>query len=89
MVNSTQRNYRDALRELERLQTLTPDPTPPPSPETSPQPPAPQPAETEPVNHSGQFVSSTSSPPFPAAPAASQRPLPFHSPGGPQRLYFG
>jgi hypothetical protein len=53
MVNSTQRNFRDALRELQRLQ----------APE-----PAPQPTETKPVNSSKEFVSSTSVPPPPEAP---------------------
>src|SRR5512140_2148917 len=31
LVNSTQRNYRDALHELERLQALPLDPDPPPA----------------------------------------------------------
>ena len=70
MVNSTQRNFRDALRELQRLQ----------APE-----PAPQPTETKPVNSSKEFVSSTSVPPPSAAPEAPpeapREALPFHLPG--------
>ena len=82
IVNSTQRNYRDALKELERLQSLPinfdPPPAPviepvlpPESPTPSPQPPPPasqQPIETTPVNTPREFVSSTSAPPPPAAP---------------------
>jgi hypothetical protein len=77
IVNSTQRNYRDALRELERLQSLydpAPAPAiqlvPPPEPPTpSPQSPAsdpPQPTENTPASQPDQFVSSTSAPPPPA-----------------------
>ncbi|MBZ5626610.1 MAG: hypothetical protein LAQ69_49205, partial [Acidobacteriia bacterium] len=77
IVNGTQRNYRDALHELERLQALELDldPLPPPqrvAPEPEPEPgltpsPTPQPAESEPVSLSLQFVPS-SSPPLPPAP---------------------
>jgi hypothetical protein len=55
MVSSTQRSYRDALRELERLQSLHPDIDPQESVSYEPQPQpepqsAPQPEETKPVN---------------------------------------
>jgi hypothetical protein len=84
IVNSTQRNFRDALRELERLQ----------SPDLDPQPPAPaitlvppQPSETEPVTPSPQFVPSPSAPPPPTAPKPAPKavpnPVPFHKPGSP------
>jgi hypothetical protein len=70
MVNSTQRNFRDALRELQRLQV--PDQVR-------------QLTETKPVNSSKEFVSSTSVPPPPAAPKAApdapREVLPFHLPG--------
>jgi hypothetical protein len=96
-VNSTQRNYRDALHELERLQSLDiqPPPSPPISaenatPNQAPQP-TPQPAETEPVTASRQFVPSSSAPPPPdtrnAVPTAPQKPLPFHRPDRPT-CYF-
>ncbi|MBZ5617664.1 MAG: hypothetical protein LAQ69_02845 [Acidobacteriia bacterium] len=91
LVNSTQRNYRDALHELERLQTLPLDLEPPPAPEISsespvlnPEPPpaeSPQPPETKPLSPSPQFVPSTSTPPRPAPQKAGQNPLPFHIPG--------
>ena len=87
LINSTQRNYRDALHELERLQALKLDLQPPPSPEISPESPAPdpqpspQPVETEPVSHSSQFVPSSYTPPTPAAQKSSKKPLPFHLPG--------
>jgi hypothetical protein len=68
MVNSTQRNYRDALRELERIRPL---PTPAPS----------QPAETKPVTTQQEFVSSTSSTAPKSAPTAVPKALPFHQPG--------
>ncbi len=80
-VNSTQRNYRDALRELERLQSLDLDPPPPDPPAPPPQePPAdppvdPQPAETEPLTPPTQFVPSSSVPP------ASKVRIPFHKRG--------
>jgi hypothetical protein len=81
IVNSTQRNYRDALREIERLQSLPINFDPPPapaiepvlpseSPTPSPQPPTPtppQPPEPTPVNTHEEFVSSTFAPPPPAA----------------------
>jgi hypothetical protein len=77
MVNSTQRNYRDALHELERLQAQPPA-APPPAP-------APQPAETKPANSSKEFVSSSSAPPPSGAPKsapnAPSKKLPFHLPG--------
>jgi hypothetical protein len=79
IVNSTQRNYRDALHELERLQALPLD-IPPPASRQAPQPTA-QPAETEPISPSPQFVPSSSTPPPPAAPTDAQNPLPFHYPG--------
>ena len=47
MVNSTQRNFRDALRELERLQALPIDLDAYPSPETVPVPPPPPEPEPE------------------------------------------
>jgi hypothetical protein len=76
IVNSTQRNYRDALRELEHLQNL--DPAIQPAS-------APQPAEAEPVSPSPQFVPSSSTPPPPTAPRPAPRvprkPLPYHRPG--------
>jgi hypothetical protein len=92
MVNSTQRNFRDALRELERLQSIPIDFDPPAAPiiepHPPPRPPAPvpqQPAETKPVNNLREFVSSTSTqPPRTApktAPKAPEEPLPFHRPG--------
>jgi hypothetical protein len=95
MVNSTQRNFRDALRDLERLPARALDFDPPPSPESPvPKPgpilvpdpqPTPQPAETEPVSPSKEFVSSTSTPPARAAQKAAskspQKTLPFHLPG--------
>jgi hypothetical protein len=95
MVNSSQRNFRDALRELERIQALAVDLSPDvplqegasPSPAPTPAAPrqSPQPEETKPVNHSLQFVSSSSAPPPPApqkaAQKAPQKPLPYHRPG--------
>jgi len=91
VINSTQRNFRDALRELQRLRMpeldLKPDLQPQ---ETAPCPPegsekTPQPAETEPVRKPNQFVSSSSAPPPPAAqkaaPKAPKDPLPYHRPG--------
>jgi hypothetical protein len=72
MVNSTQRNFRDALRQLERIASEA-------SGSTS------QPTEAEPVNPSRQFVSSSSATPPPAAQKAAQKPLkkplPYHRPG--------
>ena len=80
MVNSTQRNFRDALRDLERLQPLDqPQESAPPNPE-APQP-TPQPTETEPVSPSRQFVSSSSAPPPSARRTAPKKPLPYHRPG--------
>ena len=88
IVNSTQRNLRDALHELQRLQALelnlNPDPQPPesatpPTPET-PQT-TPQPSENEPVSPSRQFVSSSSAPPPSARRTAPKKPLPYHRPG--------
>ena len=88
MVNSAQRNHRDALHELERLQPreldLQPVPAPAPVPQESRQQ-----IENKPVNQSKEFVSSASTPPPPAAPKATpkttpkapQAPLPFHQPG--------
>src|ERR1017187_3939326 len=46
MVNSTQRNFRDALHELERLQALAFDFDPHPAPEISPDSPTREPAPT-------------------------------------------
>jgi hypothetical protein len=82
MVNSTQRNFRDALRDLERLQALPrdiePDPVPDPPPvPAAPQPPT-QPTETKPVNQSKEFVSSSSTTPH--------KPVPFHHAGS--KCYF-
>ncbi|HEV3197023.1 MAG TPA: hypothetical protein VGZ73_03925 [Bryobacteraceae bacterium] len=97
MVNSTQRNFRDALRDLERLRTLEVDLNPdlqpqegaPPSPLKAPQPIS-QPAETVPVTPPSQFVSSSSAPLPPAAQKAaakaSKKPLPYHRPG--VKCYF-
>ncbi len=73
MVNTTQHNYRDALHELERLQSLEIVPKPQPSPDVpsagagpvavpDPQPPS-QPIERATVTPSGEFVSSTSDSP--------------------------
>jgi hypothetical protein len=76
MVNANQRNYRNALRELERLQisALGPDPDP-----------ATQPNENTPVTPPVEFVSSTSAAPPPATPKPAQQPpkeaLPYHAPG--------
>jgi hypothetical protein len=95
MVNSTQRNFRDALRELERIQDLELDLNPDIEPQESASPnpaptsetpgPTPQPAETEPVNHSRRFVSSPSATPPPAAQKTAQKPskkpLAYHRPG--------
>ena len=85
-VNSTQRNYRDALYQLERLQALDlapePDPDPAPAPGPAPQP-DPQPTETKPVTLSEQFVPS-SLPPAPKT--AVPNPLPYHLPGS--NCYF-
>src|ERR1022692_2924120 len=81
MVNSTQRNFRDALYELERLQSfdLTPEPPPAPGfPAPKPDPAPAQPTETEPVNSSEEFVSST---PAPALGTPRKKPLPFHMSG--------
>ena len=82
-VNSTQRNYRNALHELERLQSLdltaeTPPspgiPTPKPGPILVPDPVStPQPVEPEPAGPSGEFVSSTPAPPPPAPPKAPKK----------------
>ena len=88
IVNGTQRNYRDALRELERLQALPLDV----SPEIPVPQPTPQLTETEPVTPSPEFVPSTSPPPVgqalspanltpPSPKEAGQKPLPFHIPG--------
>ena len=95
IVNSTQRNYRDALHELERLQALpinfSPPPAsviepvlPPESPTPSPQSPtpaSPQPPEPKPVTTSREFVSSTSAPAPKTAPTAAPNPRPYHLPG--------
>jgi hypothetical protein len=91
MVNSTQRNFRDALRELERIQSLNPAPdppapeitlvpTPPPKPPT-PTPGSPQPAEPEPVTQPLEFVSSTSAQRLAPSGAPLKKPLPYHKPG--------
>jgi hypothetical protein len=84
MVNSTQRNFRDALHELERLRALPPEvPCPKPGPTLVPDPPkSPQKPETKPVDSSREFVSSTSTPPPPAARKAA-KPLTFHLPDRP------
>jgi hypothetical protein len=96
MINSTQRNYRDALHELERLQSLPLDIEPPPGAQTSSPPKpgptlvpdinnSPQQSEAKPVNQSEEFVSSSSTPPPPAAQKdaskSPQKPLPFHPAG--------
>ena len=91
IVNGTQRNYRDALHELERIQALPLDTQSPTSPEIAPENPIPnpeippveatQPTETEPVNPSPQFVPSSSTPPPPSPQKAPENPLPFHIPG--------
>jgi hypothetical protein len=88
MVNSTQRNFRDALRDLERLRAplldvqATPDPAPGPVPAARQ---TQEPVEKEPVNQSNQFVPSTSAQPTPVAPKPApkspEEPLPFHRPG--------
>ncbi len=81
IVNSTQRNYRQALHELERLQPRGPAPAPPPPPPVGLEnhgpvlvPGAPPPSEPTQVNPSREFVSSTPDP------------LPFHKPGA--ECYF-
>jgi hypothetical protein len=91
-VSAIQRNYRDALRELSRLQAQdldVPPPNPQPTSVAAPQL-SPQPTETEPVNPSRQFVPSSSAPPPPAAQMAAskapKKPLPFHLPGS--NCYF-
>ncbi len=66
-VNATQRNYRDALHEIERLQSLAPHPDP-----------SPQPVEIAPATSATEFVPSASVPP---PPSPSEAPLPFHRPG--------
>jgi hypothetical protein len=85
LVNSTQRNFRDALREIERLQSisLTPEPVsapgiPAPKPHPAAAEPAPQPTETEPVNPSQEFVSST---PVAAPGKPPKKWRPYHKPG--------
>ena len=85
MVNSTQRNFRDALHELERLQALELDLNLDAQTPEAPQPTA-QPAEPEPVSPSRQFVSSTSIPTPPTRRSAPQKPLPYHRPGA--KCYF-
>ncbi len=81
MVNSTQRNIRDALLELERLQAIGPTADPIPAP--APIQPTPQPVETEPLNQPEEFVSSTP----PAAPATTRKKFPaYHKPGS--NCYF-
>ncbi len=98
IVNTTQRNYRDALHELERLQALdSPEPQPPavavskPGPIPVPDLVAPaQPIYPQPINRAQEFVSSTSAPPPPRPPEAVPNmppdsladPLPFPKPGG-------
>jgi hypothetical protein len=80
-ANSTQRNYRDALLQLERLQALDLDPESDPDPAPAPGPalqPDPQPTETKPVTPSEQFVPS-SLPPAPTT--AVPNPPPYHRPG--------
>jgi hypothetical protein len=89
IVNSTQRNYRDALHELERIQSL-PLGTCPDPPTAQPPQPQPQPIATEPVTPPNQFVSSTSPQPRrafgPPVPKEPEKPLPFHLPGS--NCYF-
>ncbi len=77
IVNTTQRNYRDALHELERLQSQAPVP---PGPVLVPDP--------APVRPPAEFVSSTSAappanPPKPLQKAAAppEKKPPFHKPG--------
>jgi len=67
IVNSVQRNYRDALRQLERS-----EPTPKPDP-VAVLAPDPQPTEPKPVTPSEEFVSSTSAPPPPAPPKSPRK----------------
>ena len=87
-INSTQRNYRDALHQLERLQTLDLDPDLDPIPEPGPAlQPAAQPTETKPVTLSTQFVPSSSTPPPPASQTAVPNPLPYHQPGSTCRFF--
>jgi hypothetical protein len=95
MVNSTQRNFRDALRELQRLHALELNLNPEVQPHESASPnPARPPEATEtdaqqnenkPVSQLPQFVSSFSTlPPSAAQKAASKapkNPLPYHRPG--------
>jgi hypothetical protein len=77
-VNSTQRNYRDALHELERLRSLPaePDPTPDPPPAPAPCDPRnpPQVRETTLGSPAGQFVPSASAERPPGTPL-------WHKPG--------
>lgn len=97
MVNSTQRNFRDALRELQRLQDTDLDARPAPAPESAnpnpgpipvPDPqPSPQPIETKPVRQSQEFVSSSSVGPIPGPVTGPKSPLKIASlptrPGSP------
>jgi hypothetical protein len=89
IVNSNQRNFRDALREFERLQSLALDTSPDPPPAEAPRP-EPQPIGPEPINRRGQFVSSTPTQPRrafgPPVPKEPEKPLPFHLPGA--KCYF-
>jgi hypothetical protein len=87
MINSTQRNFRDALRDLERIHALpldtdplpptgisTDSPNPKPGPTLVPDPqPTSQPVETKPVRQSKEFVSSTRNPPRPAPPKTASK----------------
>ena len=90
IVNSTQRNYRDALHELERLQALdldplipTPIPTRTPS-EPDPIPPAPDPPSSQPRNPLKPSPLTPSEPVrfviFRSAPLPPKRPSPTRSP---------
>ena len=73
IINTTQRNYREALHELERLQALHPEPIPAPVPSLQANP---QPIEFKPPKPTPEFVSST---PEPAC-----RPVPDGGPDQPQ-----
>src|ERR1039457_6964482 len=75
-INSTQRNYRDALHQLERLQALDLDLDPDPAPQ-----PAAQQTENKPVTVFPQFVPSSPPPPPSAPQTAGPNLLPFHQPG--------
>ncbi len=80
IVNATQRNYRQALHELERLQAIHAPVTPPPPPEAAAPDPGPRPLAPGPSfsgpDPSPEFVSST--------PETACRPVPDGAPDQPQ-----